>query len=141
MTVAKSSSKLTRCSRPNRIAEPVPCPGWTIRISSRLTRTSRVGGPGRFNTMKMAILVSAEIADDTLALKKPAASPGLLFQTGKPGQRHLACDRRKHRFAEPDSPFPSPAPSAGTPPTAFGAHPCYHQDWSVTRLTNPARRL
>jgi hypothetical protein len=54
ITVAKSFSKLMRCSRPNRIAEPVPCPGWTIKISSRFTKTSRAGGPGRFNTKKQS---------------------------------------------------------------------------------------
>src|ERR1700716_382371 len=47
-----------RCSRPNRMADPVPCPGWTIRISSTFTKTSRAGGPGRFSTTKMAIPAS-----------------------------------------------------------------------------------
>ena len=63
MTVDRSSSKGTRCSRPNRMADPLPCPGCTIKIWSIFTKTSRAGGPGRFNAMKTAILASADVTD------------------------------------------------------------------------------
>jgi hypothetical protein len=55
ITVGTSSSKLTECSRPNRMAEPLPCPCCTIRIWSTFTKTSFAGGPGRFNAIKTAI--------------------------------------------------------------------------------------
>jgi hypothetical protein len=40
------------------MADPLPCPGCTIRILSMFTNTSLAGGPGRFSAMKMANLAS-----------------------------------------------------------------------------------
>jgi hypothetical protein len=45
------------------MADPLPCPGWTIKIWSIFTRTSLAGGPGRFNAMKTAMQASAGITD------------------------------------------------------------------------------